>query len=507
MTAHILVVIDDPAQRRQIKATVEALGHFVELADGGRAALDFLRHRGREVKAIILDLNASGMETGEFLAALSAMDADVPVIVETGQDSIDAAVEAMRAGAYDFVLKPASQERISSAIANALKSHRGEGTAARISRRSRAGNVSFNDIIAASSAMERVIDLARRAAQSTIPVVLEGEAGVGKEMVARAIHSASDRSSKPFVIVNCDAVGVEAIEEHLFGDTDGEADTSHNGGKYRAADGGTLFLNEIGALPIGVQARLLQVMEHGETDRGGSAKRRKNDVRLISATHKNLIEEVKLQRFREDLYYRLNVYPIMVPALRRRKDDVPYLARAFVERFSQEQRLPKSLTISPAALALLTSADWPGNVRELENVIFRAVILASGSELNEVDFPQIAAFVDHAPAPVSRSASYRSSNSSAPSRPLDSYIRETARSEALETGEPGMAANMIVSTDQSGNVRKLSDVEEELIRFALKFYRGQMSQVARKLGIGRSTLYRKLKDYGIDPENPQKKVA
>ncbi len=234
---------------------------------------------------------------------------------------------------------------------------------------------------------------------------------------------------------------------------------------------------------------------------------------MISATNKDLIEEVKAGRFREDLYYRLNVFPITMPALRRRKEDIPHLARAFADRFALEQKLDYPLSISNSALALLTAYDWPGNIRQLENAVFRAVVLAEGSELQDTDFPQIAAqlpgyFTAEHPTLVVDNSQMDAVGERG-ERGMRAFSQDTTATLPLPALDESATAsdNVIVSTNISGDVRKLADVEEELIRFALKFYRGQMSQVARKLGIGRSTLYRKLKDYGIDPDDPQKNAA
>ena len=233
-----------------------------------------------------------------------------------------------------------------------------------------------------------------------------------------------------------------------------------------------------------------------------------NMVDLMEATNKDLIEEVKNGHFREDLYYRLNVFPITIPALRKRKEDIPHLVRVFTERFSSEQKNGHRMSVSSGALALLTSYDWPGNIRQLENAIFRAVVLAEGGELTEADFPQIAAqlpeyeVVDHLALVADNTRVDRQNDFSATDYPAHQASVEEAVARITEAPD-----NAIASTNPAGDVRKLADVEEELIRFALKFYRGQMSQVARKLGIGRSTLYRKLKDYGIDPDNPLKDAA
>jgi DNA-binding NtrC family response regulator len=520
MIAQILVVDDDPIQRRLLKNAVERYGHAAHLAENGLAALEFLKRTTTDINVIVLDLMMPEMDGLTFLAAIRELGIETPVIVQTGQGSIEYVVQAMRAGAFDFVVKPVSPERIGASITNALKVDQKESKA-RVGRRHRTGAVGFGDIISASPDMLRVIDLAQRAAHSNIPVVLEGESGVGKEMIARAIQSNSDRAGKPFITVNCGAIPHNLVESILFGHEKGAftgASEKHTG-KFVEADGGTLFLDEIGELPLDVQVKLLRAVQQGEVETVGASKVQKVNVRLISATNKDLIEEVRAGRFREDLYYRLNVFPITIPALRRRKEDIPHLARVFAERFSTEQKLNRTLSVGAGALALLTAYDWPGNIRQLENAVFRAVVLAEGTELTEDDFPQIAAQI-----PEFRQAELAATAvMPAPGVLSDHAMREAladspvfANSDKARAGRPDAKAmlaaaypqeNVIVSTDETGEVRKLADVEEELIRFALKFYRGQMSQVARKLGIGRSTLYRKLKDYGIDPDDPLKEAA
>ncbi|MCI9864493.1 sigma-54-dependent Fis family transcriptional regulator [Rhizobium skierniewicense] len=519
MTAQVLVIDDDPVQRRLLRQAVERYGHHPILAENGRVGLELLKQHSGDISVIVLDLMMPEMDGLSFLKAVGELGTDVPVIVQTGQGGIDTVVQAMRAGAFDFVVKPVSPERIGSAIANALKLDQREAKA-RTGKRSRNHAVNFNDIVSASPAMLRVIELAQRAAQSNIPVVLEGESGVGKEMIARAVQSGSDRAGKPFITVNCGAIPHNLVESILFGHEKGAftGATEKHMGKFMEADGGTLFLDEIGDLPLEVQVKLLRAVQQGEIETVGSTKVQKVNVRLISATNKNLIEEVKEGRFREDLYYRLNVFPITIPALRRRKEDIPYLARVFAERFSIEQKLPHALGVSAGALALLTAYDWPGNIRQLENAVFRAVVLAQGDELTEADFPQIAFQVPEFRDDVDERdlSAHRLSERSLLVAPAPESRTSAAEilsvMEAIATDEERSAAvfpggSLIASTDDSGDVRKIADIEEELIRFALRFYRGQMSQVARKLGIGRSTLYRKLKDYGIDPDDPLRDAA
>jgi DNA-binding NtrC family response regulator len=505
LTAQILLIDEDAAERRSMKAAIEAHGHAVHVADTAHAGVELFRRHAEQIGVVVLDVTSADGLNPSVIPMLAEINAGVPVIVCTTEGATETALDAVRAGAFDFLVKPIAQERLIGAIESALKIHR-TSLQGRTPRRARSGSVSFSDVIAASAAMTRVVELGRRAAQSMIPVMLEGEAGVGKELVARAIHAASDRSSRPFVAVNCNAITPGQIEDVLFGN---EAQT----GKVAEAEGGTLFIEEISELPPVGQMRLLEIVQSGEVHRSGQVKPLKANVRLVLATNKDLIEEVKAGRFREDLYYRVNVFPITIAALRRRKEDIPHLIRAFVERFSLEQRLPRTLQVESSALALLTSFDWPGNTRQLENAIFRAVVLAEGASLKESDFPQIAAQVTGHRSAGSSSEAQAVLHEPSPIAKVQAALAERAASfsggqSAPSTGFAGSASgNVIVSTDEAGNVRKLAEIEEELIRFALKFYRGQMSQVARKLGIGRSTLYRKLKDYGIDPDDPQKDAA
>src|SRR6478735_4091444 len=392
--AQILVVEDDPIQRRLLKNAIERHGHVVHQAENGRIGLEMVKRGSGLYNVIVLDLMMPEMTGLEFLEALHEFGTHVPVIVQTGQGGIETVVQAMRAGAFDFVVKPVSPERINTSISNALKLDQRE-VKARAGRRSRSGAVGFDDIVSASPAMIRVIDLAQRASQSTIPVVLEGESGVGKELVARAIQSGSDRSGKPFVTVNCGAIPHNLVESILFGHEKGAftGATERHLGKFVEANGGTLFLDEVGELPLDAQVKLLRAIQEGEVDPVGGKKSVRVDIRLISATNKSLLEQVKRGEFREDLYYRLNVFPITLPPLRQRREDIADLARGFLARFAAEEGRKLS-GLTREAAALISSYDWPGNVRQLENAVFRAVVLADGDELDVTEFPQIAALVD-----------------------------------------------------------------------------------------------------------------
>jgi DNA-binding NtrC family response regulator len=414
------------------------------------------------------------------------MDMALPVIVQTAHGSIETVISAMRAGATDFVVKPVGAERLQVSIKNALRVDALEGELRRVNRRS-ANMLTFRDLVTRSPAMERVIRLGERTAKSAIPVLLEGESGVGKEVIARAIQGSSDRRGKAFVTVNCGAIPSNLVESILFGHEKGSftGAMDRHIGKFVEANHGTLFLDEIGELPLEAQVKLLRAIQEGEVDPVGGRKSVKVDIRVISATNQNLIELVKQGRFREDLYYRLNVFPIAVPPLRQRREDIPDLARRFLARFAAEEgRVIRGLAAE--AMALLTSYDWPGNVRQLENALFRAVVLCEGDELTVAEFPQIANQVD----------GFELRIPAAPTVMPGQAMQTRTIREIIQV--PVDDPNALKLVDAAGDIRKLDDIEREAIRFAIAHYRGQMSKVARKLSIGRSTLYRKLKDLGLE---------
>lgn len=504
MTGSILIVDDDPVQRRLLEAAVTRFGHAASVVDGGAAALDALDGPGAgEVSLVILDLVMPGLDGIGVLKAMRERGINVPVIVQTAQGGIETVVSAMRHGAFDFVVKPASPDRLRASIADALKVEAVEGEVKRTSRR-RGGLLTFKDMITRSPAMDRVIRLGQKAAASSIPILIEGESGVGKELVARAIQGSGDRRSKPFVTVNCGAIPDNLVESILFGHEKGSftGATDKHTGKFVEAHSGTLFLDEIGDLPLDVQVKLLRAVQDGEVDPVGGRGTVRVDIRLISATHRNLLQQVKDGKFREDLFYRLNVYPIFVPPLRDRRDDIPYLVTHFMEKVAPADQRHRLQGISAAALAMLQAYDWPGNIRQLENAVFRASVLCEGDVLTTEDFPQIRAQVE---GTINLDAD---SVASLPSLPVDRRPRlEAAPPDAASPEpEPDAPARLLPrfgtlrALDERGNVRALADVELEMIKLAIDHYNGQMSEVARRLGIGRSTLYRKLKEYGIDPE-------
>jgi DNA-binding NtrC family response regulator len=480
MSTTVLIIDDDPVQRRLAEAMVRRLGFEPRIAENGHDGLNLLRGGGN-VDVVLLDLvMPGGMDGLSVLSEMRKSGIDTPVIVQTSNGSIDAVVNAMRAGAVDFVVKPAGAERLQVSIKNALRVDQLEEEVRRMRRRA-SGALGFKDLASKSPDMERVIRLAERAAKSNIPVLIEGESGVGKEVLARAIQGSGDRRGKPFVTVNCGAIPENLVESTLFGHEKGAftGATEKHVGKFVEASGGTLFLDEIGELPLDAQVKLLRALQEGEVDPVGGKRAVRVDIRLISATNRSLLDLVKQGKFREDLYYRLNVFPMTLPPLRARREEGKRLRG-----------------ITAEAMALLSRYPWPGNVRQLENALFRAVVLADGDELTVAEFPQIAAQVEGfdvriPPLPV---------QAAMPAGGLEP-VREIVR---VEVRDPH-AMSLVV--EETGDMKTMEAVEAEVIRFALQFYRGRMSEVSRRLGIGRSTLYRKLKELGLDEDERSEDAA
>ncbi len=432
---------------------------------------------------MILDLVMPEMDGMTVLERLARQSLSVPVIVQTPASGADNGASAIRAGAVDFLVKPATPERVRVSLQNALKIGALEGEVLRM-RLSRSGALSLGDIVMHSPAMERVSQLAARAARSAIPVLIEGERGVGKELLARAIHGSSTRKNRPFVTVRCGGIERCDIDALLFGDR----------GKLWEASGGTLFLDEIGVLPPEAQQRLAQFLSSEDAQHRPA----RGDVRLIAATASRLIGHIAQSGFREDLFNRLNVFPIWVPPLRDRRADIPVLARGFLARLAAEAGRSGVFGLTAAANQLLSSHDWPGNVRELEHAVFRAIMLSNGGDLTPCDFPTIPGAGATITAPHN-----------AEIVDVDVADREQSRHEPVLITSPradnaaparyGIARFL----DERGEMRAFGVLEEEMIRFAIGHYGGRLSEVARRLGIGRSTLYRKMKDYGIAQAGPK----
>jgi DNA-binding NtrC family response regulator len=500
MAETILIVDDDPVQRRLVESMARRFGYEAIAVEGGDAAIKLLcAADGPRIDGVVLDLVMPDLDGLGVLAGMREAGVNVPVIVQTAHGGIDNVISAMRAGAVDFVVKPAGAERLQVSLRNALATSALETEVQRF-KRSRAGTLTFADIVSRSPRMTAVLKTAEKAAASAISVLIEGESGVGKELIARAIHGAGERRSKPFVAVNCGAIPDNLVESTLFGHEKGAftGATERHAGKFVEASGGTLFLDEIGELPLAAQVKLLRAIQEGEVDPVGGRKSVKVDVRLISASNRNLLAAVKEGRFREDLFYRLHVFPITVPPLRERPEDMADLVRQFLVRFNAEEG-KRIRVVAADAMALLAQCSWPGNVRQLENAIFRAVVLAEADEIGIGEFPQLAGQVARSVAPPAPPAAEPDPEPAPDVRSdeplmLDQPARLGVTAPAPSLLPPGPALGLLGS---AGDVRPLADIEAEVIRFAIAHYRGQMSEVARKLQIGRSTLYRKLDDLGL----------
>jgi len=484
MAKTVLIVDDDPTQRRLLQAVVEKSGFSTLQAGDGDAALAMaLGTEQDKIHVMLLDLVMPGRDGMETLEELAKKRPDLPVIVLTGKGSIDAVVKAMKAGARDFVVKPAAPERIIVSIRNALDMKTLVKEVKRL-KKTAEGGLSFEDLIGNASSMRSVVAMGERGAKANIPILITGESGVGKEVIARAIQTASERSDKPFITVNCGAISESLVESILFGHEKGSftgANAKHLG-KFQEAHTGTLFLDEVGELPLEMQVKLLRVLQEGEVDPIGSKRTVPVDVRIVSATNRDLAEAVKAGTFREDLYYRLNVFPIAVPPLRERREDIPALVEHFVRRINAQERLNVS-GATAETLELLKGHGWKGNVRQLENTVFRAMILSDGNKLQPQDFPQISGLVPGlAPAPKGEEG------------PMESLIPEDMKEAAEQSSD-------VAVLDREGHLRTLEEIERDLIEFAINNYSGHMSEVARRLGIGRSTLYRKVREHELDVDN------
>ena len=416
---------------------------------------------------VLLDLAMPEMTGIEVLRALRPHLPDLPVLVLTSNGSVSNAVSAMQAGATDFLIKPIAAERLEVSISNALKIRSLTNEVRRL--KAPEDSAGFDRLVAQADTTKRAIRIAARGAASSIPMLIEGESGVGKEVFARAIYAASARADGPFVAVNCGALPDTLVESILFGHEKGAftGAIAKRTGKFEEADGGTLFLDEIGELPLEAQVKLLRAIQEGEVDPVGGARTVSSDFRLITATNRDLAAEVGAGRFREDLYYRISVFPMPLPPLRDRRADILPLAEGFAGRFALAEG--KTVTgFTNDAKTHLQAAPWPGNVRQLENMIYRAVVLAEGGLLGAEDFP-------HLTAPPT----------------CDLHQGVGARE----------ARNPYLGLD--GHIRPLAEIEADALIYALDRYDGQMSEAARRLGIGRSTLYRKTQEGTETPSSHQ----
>jgi len=445
----ILIVDDEAGVRASVRGLLQDEGFQVTAVGSGEDCLRLLAGAQR-FAAIILDVWLPELDGLEVLRRAHELDPSCPVIVISGHGTIETAVKATKLGAFDFLEKPLSLDKTVLTVKNALKQRRLEEENRRLKEKLEASTVLLGETAAIRSLREQIAI----AAPSNGRVLILGDNGTGKELVARAIHAQSRRAAQPFVEVNCAAIPEELIESELFGHTRGAftGATANKRGKFELADGGTLFLDEIGDMSLKTQAKVLRALQEGRIEPVGGSGGIDIDVRVITATNKNLEQEIKTGRFREDLYYRLNVVPLRVPPLAERREDIPLLAAHFLQHYGREYgRPPKRL--EPAVLEALCAYDWPGNVRELRNMMERFMITVLGPEIT----------LTHLPALLRTAALPEDTG------PIELGPLRTAR-ERFEAG---------------------------YIRRALELSHGNVSQTARTLGVERSHLYRKLRAYGL----------
>jgi two-component system, NtrC family, response regulator HydG len=453
-SSHILVVDDDLSHLKTLKTIVTSWGYRASEADDGSKAVKLVKERPYDL--ILMDIRMAEMSGIEALKQIKDYNPTIPIIIMTAYSSVDSAVNALKSGAYDYLTKPLDFDEVKLTLERALE-HSGLKAENKSLKDKLRADYDLRNIVGKSKAMKELIDMLAMIAPSEATVLITGESGTGKELIAKSIHHNSNRKNHPLVVVNCAALAETLLESELFGHEKGAftgADKRREG-RFRQANKGTIFLDEIGETSATMQAKLLRVIQEREIQRVGGDETLKVDVRILAATNKNLEDEVQNGRFREDLYYRLNVVTLNAPPLRERREDIPLLAQHFLEKYTEKNR--KNVKgFSPLAMDMLIKYAWPGNVRELENTTERAVILLTGDHITDKELP---------------------SNITEP---------YSEKSDWFEKPKP-VAAN-----------RPLEDIEKEAILATLEATGGNKSETARRLKINRKTLHKKLKDYGLD---------
>ena len=454
-THDILVVDDDLNHLKTLKAIIGSWGYTVYDADDGKKAVERVFERPFDL--VLLDVRMAEMDGIAALKQIKDYNPAIPILIMTAYSSVDTAVEALKSGAYDYLTKPLDFDVLKLTIERALE-HSGLKAENQHLKDHLSADYDLPNIIGKSQPMKSLVDMLAMVAPSEATALITGGSGSGKELIAKSIHHNSPRKKGPLVIVNCAAITESLLESELFGHEKGAftgADRRREG-RFMQADKGTIFLDEIGETSASMQAKLLRVIQERELQRVGGEETIKVDVRIIAATNRDLKQDVEAGKFREDLFYRLNVVTLKVPPLDERQDDIPLLVQHFVDKFGKKNR--KSVKgLSPLAMDMLLKYSWPGNVRELENVIERAVILLAGDFITEKELP--------------------------------STVTE-AYSEKRDWVEP-------VKQPIQAN-RPLEEVEKEAILATFEACEGNKSETARKLGINRKTLHNKLKEYGVD---------
>ncbi len=455
MSKLIFIVDDEQAISKLLSFWVkDKWGYDVEVFANSEA---MLKNMSAKPDIILLDIMLPGLDGIETLQRIKQIDENLPVIMLSAQGSIEVAVDSLRDGAYDYFPKPIDQQRLELAVKNAIKSHDLTREIQRL-KETVQREYSFENIITADRKMQDVFRLVTKVMNNTITVLIYGESGTGKELIARAIHYNGDRKNKPFVIVNCASIPRELLESELFGHERGSFTGAHQQkkGKFEIANGGTIFLDEVGELEMLLQAKLLRVIQEKEFERVGGTELIKTDVRIISATNRDLKIAVEEKEFREDLYYRLNSFPIYVPPLRQRKGDVLVLAEYFINEFNK--KLGKEIKgFTKRALKLIYEYDWPGNIREMENTIERCLIITENDVVDVEDLP--------------------------------SHLRTAENMASVDYAGPLFSNETIVPFEK---------LKEEAIRHALKVTKGNIVEAAKRLHLGRATIYRLMEKYSIE---------
>jgi DNA-binding NtrC family response regulator len=451
--SQILLIDDESHNREALTLLLTHAGYQVQSAASGEEALTILQETPFEI--VITDLFLPGVSGIDILKRVKEDSPFTNVILITGNASAETAVEAMKEGAFDYITKPLNFEKLKILVAKALEKSRLVAENLYLRQQLR-GKYKFDRIIGNSPAMQQVFSRMEKIVHTDSTILILGESGTGKELVAKAIHFNGPRREKPFIAINCGAIPAELLESELFGHVRGSftGAVADKPGKFEAANGGTIFLDEIGTMPMHLQMKLLRVLQEHEVERVGTSKRIKLNVRVISATNANIEDEVKRGAFREDLYYRLNVIPILLPPLRERREDIALLARHFLLKSCKEMNRPL-MSISPAAMQALEAYDWPGNVREMENVIERSVALTDGEIIERSDLPASIGGTDD----------------------------ETV---------PGLPCPR-VTEDGVDMVRIIEAIERRMIAEALELSDGVKARAADLLGINRTTLVEKIK--------------
>ncbi len=458
MLQKILIAEDDPTQRRMLKKLLEKElpVEIVEAADGSEALKQLNNITGSRINLALIDLQMPVLTGMEVIRQANRPNNKIPFIVITSSEDVSDAVEAMQHGAVDFITKPAQAERLITSVKNALAIKDLQDEVIRLQSNAHYG---FDDIVQVTPSLKNIISLGKKAAGSDIPVLITGESGVGKEVFAHAIHQESRRKNKPFISVNCGALPDNLVESTLFGHEKGSftGATNKSIGKCREADGGVLFLDEVGELKLEAQVKLLRMLQQGEIEPVGSGKPVKVDVRIISATNRSLEQLVAQGKFREDLYYRLHGLPLHIPPLRERRNDIPTLSNYLLRNIGIKEHR-QNLQFSSDAAHWLKNAAWAGNVREMQYVISRAVLL-SDNDIIETSV-------------LSNWANTKGSNT---------------------VTTVNTSTNVIEIEEANGQLKSLEQIEQEVIEAALNKYSGHVGKAAAALGIGQSTLYKRMK--------------